>query len=216
MKMEDKPTVPQKFMARILKQVDKNVEKVYFGIKKKLFSQIGKGSKVLEIGPGTGVNFKYYPRGLRLTVVEPNHLLHEPLRNNARLNNIKLKIIKSTSEILPFTDNSIDFVVSTLVLCSVKDLKKSLSEIRRVLKKRGKYLFIEHVVDKKNIFRKIVQNLVVFPYGFFGDGCHPNRDILLAVNGAGFRDLVVEKYYQERLGFLGWVIKSHIIGEAVK
>ena len=215
--MENKPTIPQKFMVKELAFFEKNVEKAYLKVKKNLFSQIGKGSRVLEIGPGNGVNFKYYPKGLKLTVVEPNVLLHEPLRKNAIKNKIKLNIIKSTSERLPFNDNSFDFVVSTLVLCSVHDLSKSLSEIRRVLRKGGKYLFIEHVLDNKSWFRRGIQHVLAHsPWMFFGDNCHPNRKTGGLILKSGFSNVRVKRYYQEGLGFFGWWIKSHIIGEAVK
>src|SRR3989338_9006132 len=102
--MEDKPTIPQKFMVKELAFFEKNLEHVYSDRKKKLFSQIKKKDKVLEVGPGNGGNFKYYPRGLKLVVVEPNVLLHEPLRKNALKNRIKLKIFNSISEKLPFGD----------------------------------------------------------------------------------------------------------------
>ena len=214
--MEDKPTIPQKLIAKELRIYEKDYEKFYFERKKKLFSKIKKGDVVLEIGPGTGLNFKYYPRGLNLIVVEPNPILRNDLKNKARRFGINIKVYSSRVENLPLENNSVDFVVTTLVLCSVRDLKKSLYEIRRVLKKNGRFLFIEHIVDNKNIIRRIIQALAVFPYGFFGDGSHPNRNISLAINRAGFRDLAVERYYQEGLGVFGWIIKSHIIGEAVK
>ena len=196
---------------------EKNVEKVYFNVKTKLFSQIKKQDTVLEIGPGTGVNFKYYPIRLRLTVIEPNILLHESLRKNALKNKIKLKIIKSTSERLLFDDKSFDFVVSTLVLCSVHDLHKSLLEIKRVLKKGGRFLFIEHVLDEKNSFRRVIQHVLAHsPWMFFGDNCHPNRRVADIILNSGFSNVQIKRYYQAGLGFFGWWIKSHIIGKAAR
>ena len=214
--MNIKAKLSQKFMARILEHVDKNIEHVYSGIKKKLFSQIRKKDKVLEIGAGTGVNFKYYHKGLNLMVIEPNVLLHEPLLRNALLNKINIKIIKS-SEKLPFDDMSFDFVVSTLVLCSVHDVRKSLIEIKRVLKKRGKFLFIEHILDYGNSFRRGIQHVLAYsPWVFFGDNCHPNRRTSELILKSGFSDVKIKRYYQNGLGFMGWWIKRHVVGKAVK
>ncbi|HFB65958.1 MAG TPA: class I SAM-dependent methyltransferase [Aeromonadales bacterium] len=49
------------------------------------------------------------------------------------------------AESLLIAENSLDYVVSTLVCCSVKDLQGSLNEINRVLKPGGRYIFMEHV-----------------------------------------------------------------------
>jgi ubiquinone/menaquinone biosynthesis C-methylase UbiE len=46
---------------------------------------------------------------------------------------------------LPVPEASFDTVVVTLVLCSVADPARALSEIRRVLSQDGRLLFLEHV-----------------------------------------------------------------------
>ena len=183
----------------------------------KIFSVIDKISSVLEIGPGTGVNFRYYPKGLKLTVVEPNILLHKSLKDNALKNNVNLKIVGALSENLSFKNKTFDYVISTLVLCSVRDLPRSLQEIRRVLKNRGKFLFIEHVLDRNNVLRRGIQHAMAHsPWTFLGDNCHPNRDISLAIQKSGFSSVSIKRYYQLGLGFIGEVVKSHIVGFAVK
>lgn len=56
------------------------------------------------------------------------------------------RLIKAEAESMPFLpDNSIDAVVSTLVLCTVRDPAQVLAEIHRILRPDGKYCFIEHV-----------------------------------------------------------------------
>ena len=212
-----KPTISQRFMARELRVFEDKIEKVYSPLKRKLFSVIKKTDKVLEIGSGTGVNFKYYPKCLRLSVVEPNVLLHDFLRRSALKYDLRININTRYSENLPFRNNSFDFVVSTLVLCSVNDLPASLREIKRVLKKNGRYLFIEHVLDGKSALRRGVQHIMAHsPWTFFGDNCHPNRDISLAIQKSGFSHVKIRRYYQNGLGLLGQVIKSHIIGYAAR
>ena len=53
-----------------------------------------------------------------------------------------IKFFTGVGEALPFTDNSIDFIVSTDVFEHVQDLQKVLSECHRVLKKGGKLLVV--------------------------------------------------------------------------
>lgn len=53
-----------------------------------------------------------------------------------------IKFFTGVGEVLPFTDNSIDFIVSTDVFEHVQDLQKVLSDFHRVLKKGGKLLVV--------------------------------------------------------------------------
>ncbi len=94
--------------------------------------------RVLELGFGTGVNYKYYIQS-RL-----DELIATDLAKNYD-NLPEVNFITSSADKLPFDDNSMDTVVGTLVLCSVEDIQKALDEVYRVLKPNGKYIFIEHI-----------------------------------------------------------------------
>src|SRR5438309_509810 len=74
---------------------------------------------VLEIGPGTGPNLAYYPKDCRWIGVEPNPFMHRYLREAAERQHLRIEIRALMAERLPAEDESIDAVVSTLVLCSV-------------------------------------------------------------------------------------------------
>lgn len=108
--------------------------------------------QVLEIGFGTGVNYSYYQDVESLTGLDLW------IDNKVIEKFDKVRFVEGDAHQLPFEDNSFDCVVSTLTLCSVKDQEKVISEIHRVLKPGGQYLFIEHILpqDRKNkLFRMI-------------------------------------------------------------
>ncbi len=111
----------------------------------------------LEIGAGTGCNLPYYPpQGQQLTLCEPDDWMRRQLQKKlARLSTHRDIIINNwRAEQLDLPDQSLDAVVSTLVLCSVQDQQQSLKEIARVLRPGGQLLFIEHVrSDKKSTAR---------------------------------------------------------------
>ena len=46
---------------------------------------------VLEIGPGTGVNLRYYRNGIRWIGVEPNPFMHPYLRQEAKRVGLQVK-----------------------------------------------------------------------------------------------------------------------------
>ena len=87
-----------------------------------------------------------------------------------------LRNVHGVAEALPFDDNSIDAVVSTLTLCSVTDQYRALQEIARVLKPNtGKYLFWEHVLSENDTGLMVQQKVLSPLQTLVADGCHLNR-----------------------------------------
>ena len=119
--------------AEFLASYDEESYKVHASKKSKLFEKV-KG-EVLEIGPGTGVNFPFLKdKEISWLGIEPNPEMHSFLMEKASFYNIAPKLLDCTTESICLPDNSVDFVISTEVLCSVSDLKESLKEILMVLK----------------------------------------------------------------------------------
>lgn len=94
--------------------------------------------QILEIGVGSGMNFKFYPRGSHLTCVDPNPFHEAYIHKNLKKANNQLNFkgfIKSFAENMPKVEsNSYDVVVCTLTLCTVRNPTAVLGEIKRVLK----------------------------------------------------------------------------------
>ena len=88
------------------------------------------------------------------------------------------QVVTAPAERLPFADDSFDTVVSTLVLCTVDDPRRSLTEIHRVLAPKGELLFLEHVRAPDGSRLQRWQNRLHDPWRAFAYGCHCNRDTL--------------------------------------
>ncbi len=201
--------------ATFLSEMDDVSHEQHGDRKRRLFSPV-KG-RVLEIGPGTGVNFRYLDSQVEWLGLEPNPAMHDFLYQAAKISQIQAELLEGASEEIPLDDHSVDFVISSEVLCSVHGLDKSLSEIRRVLKPGGQFLFIEHVVDHHNVLRRVVQKTVPYtPWQCFSDGCHPGRDIAGAIRRADFQYVEIEEYMQEGRGLILEINRPHIIGRAIK
>src|SRR3712207_5455665 len=95
----------------------------------------GLQGRILEIGAGTGLNLPHYSRGAidELVLAEPDPAMRRKLDIKVVATGVKATIVDAGAERLPFDDGSFDSVVSTLVLCSVRDPSAALAEIRRVL-----------------------------------------------------------------------------------
>jgi len=149
---------------------------------------------VVEIGSGTGENMRYLRKGTHLIAIEPNVHMHASLKKTADKYGINLEIRSLIGEAIDLDDESCEFVMSTLVLCTVCDLQACLQQIKRMLKSGGKFVFIEHVKAKERSFLSLIQNLLHRPWHYCFEGCHTNRDIKPFIESAGFSDLEIENY----------------------
>ena len=177
--------------------------------KRQLFS--GLSGRVLEVGPGTGANLEYYPNEVSLIGLEPNPYMHQYLKEKARKLSMPLEIITGIAEDIPLADDSVDAVVSTLVLCSVDRVTDSLSEVKRILKHRGQFLFMEHVAAHQRTWLRNIQYWVKPVWKRIGDGCHPDRETWKFIEDAGFDQVEIEHF---RLSLP--VVGPHIMGTAIK
>ena len=131
---------------------------------------------VIDIGAGTGVNLELFPESVtRLVMAEPSEHMAKRLRDKIEESGRAAEVVEAGAESLPFPDDSFDFAVFTLVLCTVDDPDASLAEAARVLRPGGRVLFLEHVRAESEKTAKW-QDRVERPWGFMAAGCHPNRD----------------------------------------
>ncbi len=146
----------------------------------------GAKGRVLEVGAGTGASFPYYnDQAEEVVATEPDPYMLERARRRAEDLGRSIELRQASAEELPFDDDSFDTVVSTLVMCSVGDPLRALSEVRRVLKPSGELRMYEHV-RYDNAFGAFWQDAITPLWSWFGAGCHPNRDVAGFVREAGF------------------------------
>ncbi|GAB6023487.1 hypothetical protein CHUAL_008265 [Chamberlinius hualienensis] len=135
--------------------------------------------RILELGAGPGNNFQFYPENSRLIVIEPNEYFdNRRARNLARYQTIRMeKLIHGFGEDMSaIKDNSVDAVVATFVLCSVKSVDKVLQEIHRVLAPGKKYYFFEHGIGRRSDWQWRMQNFLNPVWKIVCDGCELTKD----------------------------------------
>ena len=91
---------------------------------------------IVEIGAGSGANFQFYPPNSKVVCIDPNpnynsYILKRNFDNDGL--DIHFEVGKG-EDMSGIPDNSVDAVVTTLVMCSVDDMERSLEEIKRILK----------------------------------------------------------------------------------
>lgn len=168
---------------------------------------------VIEIGAGTGANLRFLPQGCRWIGIEPNPFMHRQALDKAAEVGVDAEMRIGTAGQLDVDDSTADFVISTLVLCSVPDVDRALAEVRRVLKPDARFLFLEHVAAPGGTPRRWSQRLI-FPLWYLcGDGCRVNRNTDDHIEGAGFSSVDLERFDLPTPPGLPWV-SPHIVGSA--
>lgn len=143
--------------------------------------------RVLELGAGTGANLALYPNAVReLLLQEPDRHMRRQLQSRLRATpDQRVKVLESVAERLPFADGALDWVVSTLVLCSVSEPARCLHEVARVLRPGGALVFIEHVCAHDNPSRLSWQRRMEPLWKRVAGGCHLTRDTAALIEAAG-------------------------------
>ncbi|MGJ0629755.1 class I SAM-dependent methyltransferase [Xenorhabdus bovienii] len=143
----------------------------------------------IEIGCGDGRNFDYLPDDVEILGIEPEEQLATAAK--VRATGKPIRVVQGFAERTNLPSSSVDFVVSTLTLCSVSSIEQTLAEVSRLLKPGGKLISVEHCLAPGRLFptwQRVAD--VVWPH-LFG-GCHTTRDIVPAIELAGFERVELE------------------------
>lgn len=167
---------------------------------------------VVELGAGAGANLRYLPDGAQLIAIEPNPYTHERLRRGARRRGVQLEIKSTVGEQIDLPDDSVDAVISSLVLCTVRDPGAVLREIRRILRAGGRFSFAEHVAAKPHTPTRLSQRVLRRPWAWIFEGCSCERDLASLIASAGFASLKVTNY---RIHSAFLPFNTHIAGTAM-
>ncbi|KAK7859816.1 methyltransferase-like protein 7a, partial [Quercus suber] len=182
-----RPDWCEEFYASVLDKFMDSYEAEIADYKSQLFSNLkGRAQRVLEIGIGTGPNLKYYAGEADVQVfgMDPNRKMEKYAQAAAEAAGLPLtnfEFLHAVGEAIPLGDASVDAVVGTLVLCSVKDVDMALKD-GTVLR------FIQNVLDP-------LQQTV-------GDGCHLTRETGMKISEAGFSGVELNKAFLSNASFV--------------
>lgn len=149
-------------------------------------SYLPENSKILEIGAGTGLNFKHYPNCRHAVASEISIKMLEVAKDKAT----SIELIQTNAEQLPFPDDSFDAAFATLVFCSIPNPKKAFAELQRVLKAKDKIILLEHV-RPNGLFGYFFDVLNVFTVALFDDFF--NRETAKIAEESGLKIIKIKK-----------------------
>lgn len=152
----------------------------------------GLTGRVLEIGAGTGANFSLLDARVDWVGLEPNRTRRWQLEHPSQPRGGT--ILDGVAEQIPMPDASVDAVLATIVLCSVRSQEQTLAEVVRVLRPGGRFVFFEHVAAPRGSWTRRLQGVAAPFSRVFDHGCDPARKTWRALERAPFRALSVDRF----------------------
>lgn len=153
--------------------------------------------RVLEIGFGSGLNLPFYNTSKIKYIIgldNSANFWQEKYFKTKKNEGSNFRLITGSAENIPFKANSFDSVVTTYTLCSIKNIKKALEEINRVLDINGNLIFCEHGLSPSKSIQKWQYKLNSF-WQFFTGGCNLTRDIPSILSNNNFKIIEMETNY---------------------
>lgn len=156
----------------------------------------GLSGRVVEVGAGSGVHFRHYPRTVtEVLAVEPEPNLRAMAQAAARDSPVAVRVVPGMAEALPAPDASVEAGVSAGLLCSVPDPAAALAELARVIRPGGELRFYEHVISRRPRAARLQRGLDASGvWARAMGGCHTSRDTEAAIGRAGFRIESIERF----------------------
>jgi len=194
----------QKLFAAKYDSFMKGIEISFFDLRKELIENLD--GKILDVGSGTGVNFEHFNSTSEVISIEPSiYMLNKakaklPTNKNIKLYNLGINDVALNDLI---AENSLDYAICTLVLCTVPKPELALKNIYKWLKPTGKLIIIEHIHAAEK-YRRVFQNIINPAWKIIGDGCNLNRDTDKIIQEIGFKP-DNETYFKRTLRFYSGV-----------
>ncbi len=168
---------------------------------------------ILELGVRRGRNLPFYkPQKVRSFVGVDHSPNVRQICQMARKVNFPVEVVASMPDALSLPSESMDCVVSTYTLCSVKHPQKVMSEIWRVLRPGGMLLFCE---EGRHPSRHVafLQDKLTPLWRRFSFGRSLNRNMFRLISGAGFK---MDFFEMDRPPLKPPILGYHYAGIAVK
>ena len=121
------------------------------------------GDRLLEVGVGTGINARLYPRNCQVTGIDLSAHMLEKARARVQRQGVRnIRLMAMDAAQLTFPDDSFDIVYAPYLISVVPDPVKVVSEMRRVCKPGGKIVIVNHFRSSNPILSRLERAMSPF------------------------------------------------------
>ena len=154
--------------------------------RRETISYLPENSHILEVGAGTGANFRFYPNCRHAVASE----ISLKMLGFAKEKSDFIELVQATAETLPFAENTFDAAFATLVFCSINKPENAFSELQRVIKPNGKIILLEHI-RPKGLLGYVFDFFNIFTVALIDD--HFNRQTAKIADQSGLKVLEIKE-----------------------
>ncbi len=125
-----------------------------------IIKQVGnlQGKTILDVGSGLGEASAFFvSQGAKITALDLSDVMLARLRQIFAKKSLPITLVQGDAAVLPFPDNSFDFVYAENVIHHLQEKEKFFTEIKRVLKADGIFCTIDPLAYHPliNVYRRL-------------------------------------------------------------
>jgi phosphatidylethanolamine/phosphatidyl-N-methylethanolamine N-methyltransferase len=124
---------------------------------------IQSGDRIIEVGVGTGFSLSLYPETCQVVGIDiTRRMLERAKAKKEKLGLSHIDLFEMDGENICFDDDSFDHAVLPFVISVVPNLERLMAEIKRVTKKGGKIIIMNHLCTKISWLSRMEEMLSPF------------------------------------------------------
>ena len=115
----------------------------------------GPGTRVLEVGVGTGLNLSLYPKTCQVTGIDFSQPMLDRAEERVAREGLDARLFQMDAADLRFPDNSFDVVYAPYVISVVPDPVTVLKEMHRVCALGGRLIILNHFRSQGPVLSRV-------------------------------------------------------------
>jgi len=138
------------------------------------FMDIKPGDRILDVGVGTGLSLPLYPKYCRVVGIDLSTEMLGKARDKITENRLEnINVLSMDAMSIGFRDDTFDKIFISHVVSVVPDPYRVMSEVRRVCRKGGQVVIVNHFKSRNPVVERVEQiiNPICEKIGWRSDLC---------------------------------------------